>query len=135
MWRFLCGAFETWQPPLGQRFDLVFAATAWHWIDPAVRYQRAFDFLRPGGHLAFWSAAHVLPEGGDPSATSTGRSATAPSSTSVCSTRSPGTSPCRPGSGTASTARSGAASRSDPTTWCAVIGVRSSTSAIGGTGR
>lgn len=47
-------------------FDLVFAATAWHWVDPAVRYQRAWDMLRPGGHLATWSASHVFPEGGDP---------------------------------------------------------------------
>ena len=45
---------------------LVYAATAWHWIDPAVRYQRAWQALRPGGHLAFWTAGHVFPEGGDP---------------------------------------------------------------------
>ncbi len=60
------GAFETWQPPLGDRFDLVLAATAWHWIDPALRYQRAWESLRRGGHLAFWSATPVIPEGGDP---------------------------------------------------------------------
>jgi len=59
------GAFETWRPPPGEQFDLVFAATAWHWIDPEVRYQRAWELLRPGGHLAFWSASHVIPEGGD----------------------------------------------------------------------
>lgn len=59
------GAFETW-PHLGESFDLVFAATAWHWIDPATRYQRAWELLRPGGHLAFWSATHVVPDGGDP---------------------------------------------------------------------
>lgn len=47
-------------------FDLVFAATSWHWIDPAVRYQRAHALLRRGGHLAFWSALHVFPAGGDP---------------------------------------------------------------------
>jgi SAM-dependent methyltransferase len=60
------GAFESWQPPAGMGYDLVFAATAWHWIDPAVRYRRAWELLRPGGHLAFWSAAHVVPDGGDP---------------------------------------------------------------------
>ncbi len=60
------GAFETWQPPDSVRFDLVFAATAWHWIDPAVRYRRAWELLRPGGHLAFWSATHVFPDDGDP---------------------------------------------------------------------
>lgn len=59
------GRFEDWRPP-GERFDLVFAATAWHWVDPAVRYQRAWEALRPGGHLAFWGAVHVVPDGGDP---------------------------------------------------------------------
>jgi SAM-dependent methyltransferase len=60
------GRFEDWQPLPGGRFDLVFAATAWHWVDPAVRYQRAWAALRPGGHLAFWGAMHVAPDGGDP---------------------------------------------------------------------
>jgi SAM-dependent methyltransferase len=58
--------FEDWLPGPGVAFDLVYAATAWHWIDPAVGYQRAWDRLRPGGHLAIWSAVHVSPEGGDP---------------------------------------------------------------------
>jgi SAM-dependent methyltransferase len=59
-------AFETWQPPAAASYDLVFAATAWHWVDPAIRYRKAWELLRPGGHLAFWSAAHVVPDGGDP---------------------------------------------------------------------
>lgn len=58
--------FETWYPPAGDRFDLVFAATSWHWIDPTRRYQRAWELLRPSGHLAFWAATHVFPEHGDP---------------------------------------------------------------------
>jgi SAM-dependent methyltransferase len=60
------GNFEAWRPRPGEQFDLVFAATAWHWIDPAVRYEAAWRALRPGGHLAFWSAFHVFPDGGDP---------------------------------------------------------------------
>jgi SAM-dependent methyltransferase len=59
-------AFEEWQPPAGELFDLVVAATSWHWIDPDVRYRKAFNLLRPGGRLAFWCAVHVLPVGGDP---------------------------------------------------------------------
>ena len=59
-------AFETWQPPAGVAYNLVFAATAWHWIDPAVRYRKASELLAPGGHLAFWEATHVFPAGGDP---------------------------------------------------------------------
>jgi SAM-dependent methyltransferase len=59
-------SFDTWQPPQGQAFDLVFAATAWHWLDPATRYRRAWELLRPGGHLAYWGAVHVFPDDGDP---------------------------------------------------------------------
>src|SRR4051794_29061190 len=57
--------FETWggEP---ETFDLVFAATAWHWIDPTVRYAKAHRLLRPSGHLAFWSAMHAFPDGFDP---------------------------------------------------------------------
>jgi len=58
-------AFETW-PPAGQTYDAIVAATAWHWTDPEVRYRRAWELLRPGGHLAFWAGVHVFPPGGDP---------------------------------------------------------------------
>jgi SAM-dependent methyltransferase len=58
--------FETWAAPPGETFDLVFAATAWHWIDPAAGFRRAWELLRPGGHLAIWRQAHVFPAGGDP---------------------------------------------------------------------
>jgi SAM-dependent methyltransferase len=47
-------------------FDLVFAATSWHWVDPAVGYAKAARLLRPGGSLAVVATAHVLPEDGDP---------------------------------------------------------------------
>lgn len=57
--------FEDWPGPWGA-FDLVVAATAWHWVDPERRYQLAAAALRPGGHLATWSAAHVFPPDGDP---------------------------------------------------------------------
>ncbi|MBJ7609654.1 MAG: methyltransferase domain-containing protein [Candidatus Dormibacteraeota bacterium] len=62
----VCAAFETWTPNPDVSFDRVLAATAWHWIDPDVRYRKAWEVLRPGGHLAFWSATHVMPEHGDP---------------------------------------------------------------------
>ncbi|MGH9223954.1 MAG: class I SAM-dependent methyltransferase [Acidimicrobiales bacterium] len=56
---------EDWEPD-GAVFDLVFAATAWHWVDPGVRYSKAAAVLRPGGHLALWGARHVIPYSGDP---------------------------------------------------------------------
>jgi len=58
--------FETWQLPAVETFGLVFAATAWHWINPAVKYRKAASLLRPDGHLAFWEAVHVIPADADP---------------------------------------------------------------------
>ncbi|MBP3967146.1 class I SAM-dependent methyltransferase [Paenibacillus sp. DLE-14] len=60
------GNFEEWQPEAGNGYDLVFAATAWNWIDPEVRYKKAWQALHPGGHLAFWNANHVFADEGDP---------------------------------------------------------------------
>jgi SAM-dependent methyltransferase len=36
----------------GSGFDLVYAAQAFHWVDPAVRYTKAAQVLRPRGWLA-----------------------------------------------------------------------------------
>ncbi|MFC4999590.1 class I SAM-dependent methyltransferase [Dactylosporangium cerinum] len=48
------GAFEDYRPP--QPFGLLLSAQAWHWTDPAVRWQRAAATLAPGGTLAlFWN--------------------------------------------------------------------------------
>jgi SAM-dependent methyltransferase len=58
------GQFEEWQPR--EPYGLVYAATAWHWIDPSLRFPRAWQALRPSGHLAIWGAGHVFPEDGDP---------------------------------------------------------------------
>jgi len=58
-------AFEAWEGPPAA-YDLVFAATAWHWIDPAIGYAKAHDLLRKEGHLALWNAQHAFPPGFDP---------------------------------------------------------------------
>lgn len=52
------GEFETWPLP-AEPFDLVLAATAFHWLDPAVRAAKAADALRPGGTLAIVSTHHI----------------------------------------------------------------------------
>ena len=58
--------FDSWEPPSNTAYDLVFAATAWQWLDPDARYRKAWQLLRPGGWLAFWDASHVFPCDGDP---------------------------------------------------------------------
>jgi SAM-dependent methyltransferase len=55
-------AFEDWPLP-AEPFDVVLAATAFHWIDPVVRVTKAADALRPGGALATVATHHVA--GGD----------------------------------------------------------------------
>jgi SAM-dependent methyltransferase len=62
----IAGSFDEWQPPPGRSFDLVYAATAWGWLDPATKYARAGAVLRPGGFLAVWGAGHAFPTGFDP---------------------------------------------------------------------
>ncbi|MCF3131142.1 class I SAM-dependent methyltransferase [Streptomyces olivochromogenes] len=50
--------FENWPLP-EQPFDAVVSATAFHWIDPAVRMAKAADALRSGGALAVVRNQHV----------------------------------------------------------------------------
>jgi SAM-dependent methyltransferase len=50
--------FESWPLPR-EPFDAVVSATAFHWIDPAVRVAGAADALRPGGALAVVRTQHV----------------------------------------------------------------------------
>jgi SAM-dependent methyltransferase len=51
-------AFETWPLP-AEPFDVVVAATAFHWIDPEFRVAKSADALRPGGALAVLETHHV----------------------------------------------------------------------------
>ena len=39
--------------------DLVYAATAWHWLDPATREQKIAARLRPSGWLAIWRNQYI----------------------------------------------------------------------------
>ena len=54
----VCAAFEDWPLP-APPFDAVVAATAFAWIDPAVRVVRSAAALRGGGSLATIGTHHV----------------------------------------------------------------------------
>ena len=56
--RVVVAAFEAWPLP-AEPFDAVVAATAFTWVDPAVRVAKAADALRPGGALATLGTRHV----------------------------------------------------------------------------
>jgi SAM-dependent methyltransferase len=55
--RVLQADFETWTPPAP--FDLVVAATSFHWLSPDHRASLAASALRPGGTLAILDNKHV----------------------------------------------------------------------------
>src|SRR5690349_21421644 len=54
----ITAAFEDWPLP-DEPFDVVFSATAFHWIDPAIRVSKSADALRPGGVLATVMTEHI----------------------------------------------------------------------------
>jgi SAM-dependent methyltransferase len=43
--------FEDWDDR-GRRFDVLVAASAWHWVDPSTGWRKAHDVLRPAGWMA-----------------------------------------------------------------------------------
>ena len=60
----ITGSFEEVELPL-ESFDLVYAATAFHWINPKVRFTKPYNLLRYAGYLAIIHTNHVSDEAGD----------------------------------------------------------------------
>ena len=56
-------SFEEWPLP-PQKFDAVVSASAFHWLDPAVRFSKSAEALHPGGFLTILHVHHV--RGGTP---------------------------------------------------------------------
>jgi SAM-dependent methyltransferase len=56
-------SFEAWPLP-SQQFDAVVSASAFHWLDPAVRFSKSAQALHPGGCLTILHVHHV--RGGTP---------------------------------------------------------------------
>src|SRR5438874_2139549 len=44
-------SFEEWDDR-GRQFDVLVAASAWHWVDPAIGWGRAHNVLHPEGWMA-----------------------------------------------------------------------------------
>ena len=56
-------SFEEWEPG-GRLFDLVMAATSFHWVDPAMAYVKSAAVLKPNGWLAVFSNTHIRQDEG-----------------------------------------------------------------------
>ncbi len=66
--RVVVADFEQYPLPAAA-FDLAVAASAWHWIDPAIGYPKVAQALKPGGALALlwnsrWRQSRVSGEAG-----------------------------------------------------------------------
>jgi SAM-dependent methyltransferase len=57
---FEVAAFEDWEAQDAE-FDLVMAATAWHWVPPEIGYLKAARILRPAGAIAIFANHHPKP--------------------------------------------------------------------------
>ena len=55
-------AFEEWES--NGKFDLIISATAFHWVDPKIRYLKASEVLKSNGFLAVFSNQHVRKDEG-----------------------------------------------------------------------
>ncbi|HMF70213.1 MAG TPA: methyltransferase domain-containing protein [Flavitalea sp.] len=62
--RIVTGAFEEMTLP-STAFDLVFAATSFHWIEPSIKYLKSHEILKRKGHLAIIHTNHISDEKGD----------------------------------------------------------------------
>jgi SAM-dependent methyltransferase len=56
-----CSSFEDWPLPLSEedKFDVVLAATSWHWLDESVRVEKSADALKENGSLVVISTHHI----------------------------------------------------------------------------
>ena len=59
---FVRAAFEEWKSD--EKFDLIISATAFHWVDPQVRYLKASEVLGSSGFLAVLSNQHARKDEG-----------------------------------------------------------------------
>jgi SAM-dependent methyltransferase len=56
-----CSSFEDWPLPLSEdeKFDVVLAATSWHWLDKSSRVEKSADALKENGTLVVISTHHI----------------------------------------------------------------------------
>lgn len=62
--KIITGAFEDVDLPVAH-YDLIYSATAIHWIKPEYKFTKPHKLLKPGGHLAIIHTEHVSDEQGD----------------------------------------------------------------------
>lgn len=62
-YNFFCGKFENFESE-SDSFDLIYAATSFHWITKGLRFTKAASLLNEGGHLVVLTDQHTKNLGG-----------------------------------------------------------------------
>lgn len=60
----ITGAFEDVELP-SEHYDIVYSATAIHWVKPEVKFTKPFQLLKADGYLAIIHTEHISDEVGD----------------------------------------------------------------------
>ncbi|OVE78548.1 hypothetical protein BVY00_02520, partial [bacterium G20] len=60
----IIGAFEEVNLP-PESLDLIYSATAFHWVKPEAKYKKTYQLLKPNGYLAIIHTNHISDEKGD----------------------------------------------------------------------
>lgn len=48
-------SFEDWKCPSNQKYDMIYCAQAFHWIDKNIKYKKCYELLDDNGYLVlFW---------------------------------------------------------------------------------
>lgn len=48
-------SFEEWRNPDNQKYDMIYSAQAFHWIDKSIKYRKCYELLKEEGYLVlFW---------------------------------------------------------------------------------
>lgn len=51
-------SFEAWAPPSAYKTSFIYSATAFHWIDPSIRYKKCYELLKEDGYLVLlWNVS------------------------------------------------------------------------------
>lgn len=51
-------SFEEWSPQHNDKYDMIFCAQAFHWLDASIKYKKCYDLLKEDGYLIlFWYTA------------------------------------------------------------------------------
>lgn len=57
-YEFICSSLEDFDGPI-EGYDLIYAATCFHWLTPGRRFLKTSAMLKSGGHLAVFSHKHL----------------------------------------------------------------------------